>query len=193
MVVDSQKWKCVEAVPAIAFSIDGQGAVRDREPARGGWLTVAEGTAGGVGEDHLSIGRDVSLSFTLPASISLEPLRGARLRLALHDEPVARGPRAQTLCMTDPAGRLHLVARFGPAGQTHGIGGATQLRAVLSQRSRGPMTFGTDKVQYVVHVGQHVRVVGPDGDLVVHVAARTAIDYVAYVIAAPSLWVSGQR
>jgi hypothetical protein len=29
--------------------------------------------------------------------------------------------------------------------------------------------------------------------IVVHVAARTAIDYVAYVIAARSLWVSGQR
>jgi hypothetical protein len=193
MVVESQQWKCVEAVPAIAFSMDGLGAVRDREPARRGWVTVAEGTVGGVAEDHLSIGGDVSLTFALPAAISLAPLRGTRARLALHDEPVARGPRAQTLCMTAPDGRLLLVARFGPAGQTHGIGGATQLRAVLSQRPRGPMTFGTDKVQYVVHVGQHVRVVGPDGDLVVHVAARTAIDYVAYVIAARSLWISGQR
>lgn len=43
-------------------------------------------------------------------------------------------------------------------------------------RGRGPMAFGTEKLQYMVQVGEHVRV------------ARTAYDYVAYVIAHKALW-----
>jgi hypothetical protein len=191
MVADSQRWRCVEAVPALVFSVDGLGAVREREPA--GWVTIAEGVVEGVTEHCLTLDRDVSLAFVLPTGVSLQALRGERVRLSLYDEPCPRGPRAQTLRVADAEGRLRLVARFGPAGQTHDIGGGMRLRAVLSQRTRGPMTFGTDRLQYLVQVGQHVRVGSPDGELVVHVAARTAIDYVAYVIADRTLWVSGRR
>ena len=50
------------------------------------------------------------------------------------------------------------------------------------------MTFGTDRLQYIVHLGEHVRVRGPDGEFIVHFVARTAIDYVAYLIVDNALW-----
>ena len=187
-MVDSGQWRCVEAVPAIAFSIDGLGAVREREPATRGWLTEAQGCVQEVEPQALQLGPDALLTHALTAAVSLAVLRGTTVKAALHDELPARGPRVQTLRLTG-GGRLLLVARFGPAGQTHALGGL-QLRTSLSQRPRGPMTFGTDRLQYVVHVGQHVRLGGRDGEYVVHVAARTAIDYVAYVIVERSLWVS---
>ena len=177
MVVDSQQWRCVEAVPAIVFSVDGVGAAREREPARRGWLTTAEGVVGEVDEHRLVIGRDAALSFVLPRNVSLAPLRGRAVRLALVDERSADGPRAQTLQVTDAEGRLLLLARFGKAGQTHGLSGGVSLRAVLSQRPRGPMTFGTDRLQYVVPVGRHVRVGSPDGEFVVHVFLEDTRSY----------------
>jgi hypothetical protein len=192
MVVDSGQWRCVEAVPAIAFSIDGLGAVREREPATRGWLTIAQGQVLRVERDVLHVGPSAMLTFALPPAISFEGLRGTLVKAALHDEVPGRGPRVQTLRLTGAAGRPLLVARFGPAGQTHSLGGL-QLRTSLSQRPQGPMTFGTERLQYVVHVGQHVRLGGRDGEYVVHVAARTAIDYVAYVLVERTLWISDRR
>jgi hypothetical protein len=40
----------------------------------------------------------------------------------------------------------------------------------------------------MVQVGEHVRVHEPVGEFVVHFVARTAHDYVAYVIAHEALW-----
>jgi hypothetical protein len=190
--VDSHKWRCVEAVPPIAFSIDGLSAVRAQSPQKRGWLTVAEGVVDKVYPEHLVIGDDVTLSFALPERVRLEPLAGMHVRVALHDEVSHSGPRPQTLVMTDVRGRTLIVARYGPAGQVHAIG-SMRVRAALSQRHRGPMTFGTDVLQYLVQVGEHVRVRGPDSDLVVCFTARTAFDYVAYAIVDARLWVSGKR
>jgi hypothetical protein len=191
--VDSQKWRCVEAVPPIAFSIDGLSAVRARSPQKRGWLTVAEGVVGEVfGGEHLVIGDDVTLAFALPERVKLEPLIGMHVRVALHDEVSATGPRPQTLVVTDAHGRTLLVARYGPAGQVHAIG-SMRVRAALSQRYGGPLTFGTEALQYLVHVGEHVRMRGPDGDLVVCFTARTSFDYVAYAIVDTRLWISGRR
>jgi hypothetical protein len=192
MVLDSQRWRCVEAVPALLFSVDGTTAVRARESAGRGWLTVAEGRVEQVDEHCLAFGDGVTLAFVLPSRLSLAPLLGTRVKLMLNDEPSVTGPRAQTLSITDRGGRPLLVARFGPAGHVHAIGGS-RVRAALSQRPDGPMAFGTEQLQYVVHVGQHVRVSDGGGELVVHFVARTAYDYVAYVIADRSLWVSGRR
>ena len=66
------------------------------------------------------------------------------------------------------------------------------MRAALSQRPGGPMTFGTNKLQYVVHVGRHVRVSDERGEYVVHLEARNALNYVAYLIADRGLWLSGR-
>jgi hypothetical protein len=192
MAVDSQRWKCVEAVPTFLFSIDGLSAVRAREPARRGWLTVAEGTVADVDDLHVVLEDDVSLALVLPAAIDLRPLRGTYVKLALADEPSASGPRAQTLVIADATGRTRLTARFGPAGQAHTVGGS-RVRTALSQRPNGPMAFGTERLQYVVQVGEHVRVREAAGEYVLHFVARTAIDYVAYAIAEKTFWISGRR
>jgi hypothetical protein len=193
MVIDSQRWKCVEAVPAFVFSVDGVSAVRAREPSQRGWLTTAEGFVTEVRERHLVLGGEVVLSHSLPGCVSLARLLGTRIKLSLTEEPSPSGPRAQTLVLAaraDARGAVtRLVARFGPAGQEHALGATLRVHAALSQRSGGPMTFGTDRLQYIVHVGQHVRVSDERGEYVVHLEARTAINYVAYLIADRSLWV----
>lgn len=190
--VDSHKWRCVEAVPPIAFSIDGLSAVRAASPQKRGWLTVAEGIVDDVSGGTLMVGDDVTLAFELPERVKLDPLAGTHVRVALQDEVSLTGPKPQTLVMTDARGHALLVARYGPAGQVHAIG-TMRVRAALSQRHGGPMTFGTEALQYLVHVGEHVRMRGPDGDLVICFAARTAFDYVAYAIVDTRLWVSGRR
>lgn len=193
MVIDSQRWKCVEAVPAFVFGVDGVSAVRAREPSQRGWLTTAEGIVTEVRDRHLVLGGEVVLSHSLPACVSLAALRGMRIKLSLTDEPSSSGPRAQTLVLAARANErgavTRLVARFGPAGQVHALGSTLRVHAALSQRSGGPMTFGTDSLQYIVHVGRHVRVSDERGEYVVHLEARTAINYVAYLIADRSLWV----
>jgi len=192
MVVDSQRWKCVEAVPAISFSIDGTTAVRARDASLRGWLTVAEGMVDRVEEQRLVLEDDVTLSFTLPERVDLAPLVGTSVKLALREEPSALGPRAQTLVVADARGRARLVARYGQGGQTHTIG-RTRVRTAVSQRPNGPMAFGTERLQFVVHVGEHVHVRDASEELVVCFAARTTFDYVAYVVAERAFWLSGRR
>ncbi len=159
-----------------------------------GWLTVAEGVVDRVTSENLLIGDDVTLAFALPERVSLQPLSGMHVRVALHDEVSVTGPRAaDVLVVTDARGRPLVVARYGSAaGQVHAIG-SMRVRAALSQRHGGPMTFGTEVLQYLVQVGEHVRMRGAESDLVVCFAARTAFDYVAYAIVDARLWVSGKR
>jgi len=193
MVLDSQRWKCVEAIPPLLFSVEGPSAVRGREPGRRGWLTMAEGRVDEVSEHHVVLDDGVTLAYVVPPRIDLRALLGAHVKLTLNDEIVPAGPRAQMLTIADEAGAPLLLARFGPAGQTHAIG-KSRVRTTLSQRPGGPMAFGTEKLQYMMQVGEHVRVreriheLG--GELVVHFVARTAYDYVAYVIADKAIWVS---
>ena len=187
MVLDSQRWKCVESVPPLLFSVEGLTAVRGHEPGHRGWLTLAQGRVDDVGDHHVHLEDDVTLAYVVPSRIDLRPLRGAYVKLTLTDEPAPAGPRAQTLTISDEAGSPLLLARFGPAGQTHAIG-KSRVRTTLSQRPRGPMAFGTEKLQYMVQIGDHVRVHEPVGEFIVHFAARTAFDYVAYVIAHKALW-----
>lgn len=192
MGIDSQRWKCVESVPAFRFSIDGVDAVRARAPSRRVWLTTAEGVVEEVGEHRLRLGGGVVLTHSLPPALSLAALLGALVRLLLQDEPCPFGPRAQTLIVTGRPGeasaRTRLVARFGPAGQAHALGSAMQVRAVLSQRPAGPMIFGTDRLQYLVQVGGHARVGEAGEEYVVHFESRTAFDHVAYAMVERSLW-----
>jgi hypothetical protein len=206
MVLDSQRWRCVgrvdhttrtpesrpEAVPPLLFSVEGLTAVRGLEAGRRGWLTLAQGRVDEVGDHHVGLDGDVTLAYVVPSRVDLRPLRGAYVKITLTDEPAPAGQRAQMLTISDEAGHPLLHARFGPAGQTHAIG-KSRVRTTLSQRPNGPMAFGTEKLQYMVHVGDHVRVHEPVGEFVVHFAARTAYDYVAYVIAHKALWISERR
>jgi len=192
MVLDSQRWRCVEAIPPLLFSVEGLSAVRGREPGSRGWLSIAEGRVEAVGDHHVDLEGDVTLAYVVPPRVDLRPLRGAYVKLTLTDEPASAGPRAQVLTIADAAGRPLLLARFGRAGQVHAIG-KSRVRTAVSQRPGGPMAFGTDKLQYVVHVGDHVRVREPVGEFVLHFVARTAYDYVAYVIVDETLWLSGRR
>jgi hypothetical protein len=191
MVLDSQRWKCVESVPPLLFSIEGLSAVRGRG-GRAGWLTVAEGFVDAVRPRHLTLEDDVTLGYVLPPRVDLTPLLGSYVKLTLADEPVALGPRAQTLTITDEPGRTLLLARFGEAGQAHVLG-RSRVRTALSQRPDGPIAFGTDRLQYVVQIGEHVRIREPGGEFVLSFLARTAYDYVAYVIVDRALWLSGRR
>ncbi|MGD0525049.1 MAG: hypothetical protein ABSE49_07890 [Polyangiaceae bacterium] len=192
MVLDSQRWKCVEEVPPLLFSIEGQTAVRGREPGRRGWLTIAAGCVEHVGDHHLCLDGDVTLAYVVPSRVDLGPLHGEYVKITLNDEPSSVGPRMQLLTLSDEAGNPLLLARFGPAGHTHAIG-RSRVRTTLSQRPNGPMAFGTEKLQYMVQVGEHVRMHEPVGEFVLHFVARTPHDHVAYVIARKRLWLSGRR
>jgi hypothetical protein len=192
MPVESQRWRCVEAVPALLFSVEGPGVVDAGRGPRLGRLTVAEGLVHEVDAHTLVLEGDVRLCFFLPERVDLTSLLGQHVKLALNDETSTAGPHPQTLSITDAAGRPLVVARFGPAGHVHTIG-RSRVRGSLSQRPDGPMVFGTDRLQYVVQVGQHVRVCDGSGDLVVCFVARTAYDYVAYVIVDRALWTERPR
>jgi hypothetical protein len=191
MVLDSQRWKCVESIPPLLFSIEGLSAVRGRG-GRTGWLTLAEGVVETVRPRHLVLEDDVTLGYVLPPRVDLRPLVASRVKLTLADEPVVVGPRAQTLTVADATGRTLLLARFGKAGQAHVLG-KSRVRTALSQRPDGPIAFGTDRLQYVVQVGEYVRVQEPGGEFVVCFLARTAYDYVAYLIVDRTLWINGRR
>jgi len=172
----------VEAVPPLLFRIEGVSAVRGRDLGRRGWLTLAEGWVGDVRARRVVLTDDVSLSYVVPPHIDLGPLRGAYVKVTLTDELTAAGRRAQMLTIADETGRPLLLARFGQAGQVHALG-RSRVRIALSQRPGGPLVFGTEKLEYVVHVGEHVRVREPVGEFVVCFVARTMNDDVAYVIA----------
>lgn len=186
MAFDSQSWRCVEAVPAFLFSVDGM-ALRESEPHHRGWVTVAEGDVVDVGSHHLALSTDAALAYSLPHRVKLRGLRGRRVQVTLHDEPGFGGPRAQTLSIA-AEGQTLVVARFGPAGQVHALGSGARVSTALSQRRAGPMTMGDDRMQYMLRVGHAVPVAFGGREFFVHFAARDALDYVAYVVAERSLW-----
>jgi translation elongation factor EF-1beta len=179
-VLDSQPWRCVEAVPAIAFGLQGNTSVRSRKT----WISSAEGIVTSAKEGCLWIEdvEEVALTYAVPESIDLSRLVGARVRATLTNTPIAGGPAGQLLTLTDYIGRILLVGHYGPApGNTHSLG-ATQVRAALSQRHNGPIAFGTAELQCLVHVGEHVEVSDESGSWVMELVARTAVGYAAYVI-----------
>jgi hypothetical protein len=191
MVMDTHQWQSVEAEAAVAFNIAGQTAVRARDPMRGSWITVAEGFVANVSARRLELEDDVTLTYALPGGIDLSPLVGSHVRIMLREDGSGAGRRAQTLTISGSDGRACLVARFGPgAGQVHTVG-KLRLRAALSQRPGGPMVFGTDKLQYVLQVGEMLWLNDGQRDFVMRFVARTACDCAAYVVAERRLWQLG--
>jgi hypothetical protein len=183
-------WKCVEAVPAIHFAFEGDSAIRPRRASRRVSIHTAEGRVESVddGRMELTDGHDVALSFDLPDAIDLSPMRGTRARLTLRDEPLANGPMGQLLTMSDGDGRTRMIACYGAAHAGDHVLGDMHVRVALSQRSGGPVVFGTSQLQCVVHVGEHVEVSDSSGSWIMHVVARTAAGYAAYVIVDRALW-----
>jgi hypothetical protein len=189
VAVDSRSsWKCVDVAPAIHFALEGDSSVRPRRTTRGSILT-AEGRVETVEDGRLWLtdGHDVALCFQLPAAIDLSPMIGSRARVTLRDEPNATLHPGQLLSLTDGDGRVRMIACYGPAQAEHVLGDM-HVRVALSQRSGGPVVFGTSQLQCIVHVGEHVEVSDASGAWVMHVVARTARGHVAYVIADRAFW-----
>ena len=190
--VDSQpSWKCVEAVPAIHFAFEGDSSVRPRRSARRVSILTAEGRVEAVEEGRLWLtdGHEVALTFALPDAIDLTPMIGSRARVTLRDEPLASGPMGQLLTISNgDDGRVRMIACYGTVqGSEHALGDMN-VRIALSLRAGGPMVFGTSQLQSVVHVGEHVEVSDASGAWIMHVVARTASGYAAYVIVERGLW-----
>jgi len=191
MVVDSQpSWKCVEAVQPIRFALEGDTAILPRRVARRASIRAAEGRVESVADGRLWLadGSDVALVFDLPSAIDLRPIVGTRARITLRDEPLASGPMGQLLTIADEDGRARVVACYGEAqGSTHVLGDM-EVRVALSQRAGGPIVFGTSQLQCIVNVGDHVEVSDARGAWIMHVVARSAAGYAAYVIVERALW-----
>jgi hypothetical protein len=152
-----------------------------------GRLTAAAGRLAEVGPHHLELEGGFALRFELPRSVDLSSLVGSQIKLALRDEHAAGGPIAQTLVISDERAVPRLIARFGPAGSAHTVG-RWRVRATLSRRPNGPLAFGTDRLQYVMHVGDTVLVHDGSEEFFVSFVDRSPLDYVSYVIAERSVW-----
>jgi hypothetical protein len=189
-VLDSAPWKCVEAVPAIGFSLEGNSAVRVHPPRRKTSITAAEGRVTSIADGRLWLthGNAASLKFSLPRSIDLHALVDRRVRMTLRNEPLANGPISQLLTIADADGRARLIAHYGPVqGQVHSLG-TMDVCASLSQRQGGPMIFGTSLLQCVVFAGEEVTIHDGTSSYVMHFVARMVAGYAAYVIVERSLW-----
>ena len=68
MVLDSQRWKCVEAVPPILFSVEGLSAVRGREPRPRGLADRRRGRVDDVRDHHVVLEDDVTLAYVAAAA-----------------------------------------------------------------------------------------------------------------------------
>ena len=189
-MLDSQPWKCVEAAAAILFALEGESSVRSRRRPRRLSIHTAEGRASSLetGRIFLTEGDAASLRFDLPEQIDLAPLLGQRVHVTLRDEPLPLGPMGQLLTIADDTGRVRMLAHFGTAdGELHALG-TMSVRVALSQRPHGPIVFGTEQLQCAVHVGEQVEISDASGQYVMHLVARTAAGYAAYVIVDRSLW-----
>lgn len=189
-MVDSASWRCVEVAPPIWFALEGRSSIQPATRLRRATLRAAEGRvlACEDGRIWLGEGDDVALSYALPPMIDLRALVGRRVRVALRHEPLREGPLSQLLTVADEDGPIRLVAHFGEAsGQVHALG-ATHVRVALSLRDGGPIAFGTDHLQCLVHVGEHVVLRDPAAEYVMHFIARSRAGYAAYVIANRALW-----
>lgn len=189
-------------VPPIAFHLEGEQARTARVPAprvhHASRITSAEGTALLEGASRLWLaGRDASgrshgssLRYTLPASFSLGPMAGHRVRVTVQDE-LAMGVASHTLTISGAdgseasadGGKVWLLARYGRVqGVEHVLDGTT-VRAALSQRAGGPLVIGTTKLQWLVAPGQCVCV---GGRMIAHYLGASVADgagCAAYVIA----------
>jgi hypothetical protein len=189
-MLDSASWRCVEAVPAIRFALEGRSSIRPRTAGRRTMIRAAEGRVLGIEEARLWLGEgdDVALSYSLPASIDLAPLVGRRVRVAIRHEPLREGPNSQLLTIADEDGPVRLIAHFGEAnGHVHAIGD-THVRVALSLREGGPIAFGTEHLQCLVQVGEHVLLRDRDSAYVMEFIARSRAGYAAYAIVDRALW-----
>jgi hypothetical protein len=185
------------AVP-LAFALSGDTSLVARGPGRRSTIRSAEGVASVVNATSLSLDlgrrmagvfpRLVTVTHNLPSSVDLRPLLGRSLRVTLVDDGAS-----QSLTICGIGGRVWIVARFGPVhGVVHSVGG-TEVRAALSQRADGPLVVGTDRLQWLVNPGCHVRLGGAAAGLVVEHVARVSAEAAGYVVAESVLYASPIR
>jgi hypothetical protein len=205
-VLDSRHWKSAEVVasgsdlwPAqpdskgrrangLPFQLDGEAIPTSRSSSRRTWISTTEGVVmrqeGGtlrIGETHATLRHSVAPTFDMGA------LLGRRVRATLVHVASIDSGLAQTLTISGASGELLILAHVGDVhGLTHTLSKLV-VYVALSQRPRGPMVFGTSRLQTIVREGDHVRV-RDDGDtFVLHFAARLGNE-ATYAIGREDLW-----
>ncbi len=212
-MLDSRSWKCPEPgtdnerAPRVHARLEGGSSAFvcpvDDGTSRRGTIASAEGVVRNVADDllelegHVAASR-VTLRLTLPREIDLRPLEGRRVRVTVREAALAgrawRKARAQTLTIqgsddrerTALGGTIWITAHCGlGAGAEAGPLGMT---TALSNRSDGPLVFGTSRLKCAVNPGEHVRVGGGDAEYVMYFVERRPNGVATYLVAHASLW-----
>jgi hypothetical protein len=188
--VESQSWRCVEAVAPIGFAFEASTEVRRRRERKETTIATAEGRVEAVDDDRiwLTDGDNVTVELTLPACVDLRPTLGERLRVTLRDDPSTTGPTGQLLTLSDESGRTRMVAFYGRVEGNEHIVGDMHVRVALSQRSGGPLVVGTSQQQCMLGAGEEIAVRDAHGDYVMHFVSRTSSGYAAYVLVEKAMW-----
>jgi len=140
-----------------------------------------EGGALRIGETHATLRHSVAPTFDLGA------LLGRRVRATLVHVASIDSGLAQTLTISGASGELLILAHVGDVhGLTHTLSKLV-VYVALSQRPKGPMVFGTSRLQTIVREGDHVRVRDDGDSFVLHFAARLGNE-ATYAIGREDLW-----
>jgi hypothetical protein len=189
-ILESQSWRCVEAVAPIGFAFEATTAIRACAKRRETTIATAEGRVEAVDDDRiwLTDGDDVTVELTLPSCVDLRPIVGERLRITLRDDPSSTGPTGQLLTLSDESGRTRLLAFYGRVQGNQHVVGEVNVRVALSQRSGGPLVVGTSQQQCMLGAGEEIAVRDALGDYVIHFVSRTSSGYAAYVLVEKAMW-----
>ncbi len=187
-MLDSRHWKSAEAVASMPFQLDGEAIPTSRSSSRRAWISTTEGIVEAVEGNVVRVGEARSvLRHSVPGSFDLAVLLGRRIRATLVHVATIDGGLTQTLTMAAASGELLLLAHVGDVrGQTHTLAKLV-VYVALSQRPRGPMVFGTARLQTIVRQGDHVRVRDGDETFVLQFDARRG-NAATYAIGREDLW-----
>jgi hypothetical protein len=187
-VLDSRHWKSAEAVAQMPFQLDGDAIPTSRSTSRRTWISTGEGVVLDVVGNALRLGESRTLlRHSVPSSFDLGGLLGRRVRVTLVHVASLDAGLAQTLTIAGTEGEPLVIAHAGDVrGLMHVLAGLT-VYVALSQRPRGPMVFGTSRLQTIVREGDHVRVRDGDEAFVLHFESRSG-NAAMYAIGREDLW-----
>jgi hypothetical protein len=186
-VLDSRHWRSAEAVASMPFQLDGEAIPASRSSSRRTWISTAEGIVERVEGSTLRIGETRSiLRHSVPPTFDLAALLGRRVRTTLVHVATPDG-LTQTLTISGAGGELLLLAHVGDVrGVTHTLAKLV-VYVALSQRPRGPMVFGTARLQTIVRQGDHTRVRDDGETFVLHFESRRGNE-ATYAIGPEDFW-----